>query len=442
MKKFTKLLFIGATTLLATSCGKKPCNCPCQVSSSGAPTAPTSGQPTPTSGATLPPGADIMLKVWCPTEDTAVMRKITDDYRAIHPNVGFDIKNVAEGSVATELQKDQDAAADVFALADDNLKKLVKLDNLLSLGSPTSAMGTEIYSNNIQWTAEAATVEGKVYGFPQTSDNGYFLWYNSEFVKESDVGTMDNLMKAARTAGKKVIFNIVDSWVFSSFFFANGGQISTTGTIPNDKQVCDFANANGQAAANAAAEYVRKYQALIYNDVSNSDIATYMGNGSACAAISGTWNYEQLKASLGDKIKAVKLPTINIGGVEKQMGSFRSAKVVSIKGNTKHPQEAVDFAKFATSESAQLYRFQQRHVGPSNKAVADRAEVKADFMQKAVLDQDPYAVPQQQSISSSGKYFDAVKGCGQAIWANPSAPWAKYGGDVAKYLTAMVSQMN
>lgn len=442
MKTFTKLLFIGATALLATSCGKKPCNCPCQTSTSGqSGPAPTSA-PTPTSGTTLPPGTDIVLKVWCPTEDTAVMRKITEDYRASHPNVGFDIKNVAEGSVATELQKDQDAAADVFALADDNLKKLVKLGCLLSLGSPTSTIGTQVYNDNIQWTAEAATVEGKVYGFPQTSDNGYFLWYNSEYVKDDQVGSMDNLMKAARSAGKKVIFNIVDSWVFSSFFFANGGQISTTGTIPNDKQVCDFANANGQAAATAAASYVQKYQALIYNDVSNSDIATYMGNGSACAAISGTWNYEQLKASLGDKIKAVKLPTISIGGVEKQMGSFRSAKIVSIKGNTQHPAEALDFAKFATSESAQLYRFQQRHVGPSNKVVADRSEVKNDFMQKAVLDQDPYAVPQQQNISSSGKYFDAVKGCGQAIWANPSAPWARYGGDVAKFLTAMVSQMN
>ena len=54
---------------------------------------------------------------------------------------------------------------------------------------------------NAASTVEAASVDGKLYAYPLTASNGYFLFYNSDYLTEEDVSSWDNLLAAAQKQG-------------------------------------------------------------------------------------------------------------------------------------------------------------------------------------------------------------------------------------------------
>lgn len=52
--------------------------------------------------------------------------------------------------------------------------------------------------------AQAATVNGTLYAYPATADNGYFMFYNKEYFTEEDVKSLDTMMQIAADNGKKI----------------------------------------------------------------------------------------------------------------------------------------------------------------------------------------------------------------------------------------------
>lgn len=44
---------------------------------------------------------------------------------------------------------------------------------------------------------DAATVDDTLYAYPMTADNGYFLYYNKKYLSDSDVKTLDGILKVA-----------------------------------------------------------------------------------------------------------------------------------------------------------------------------------------------------------------------------------------------------
>ena len=65
---------------------------------------------------------------------------------------------------------------------------------------------------------DAASVNGSLYAYPMTADNGYFLFYDSSVFSASDVGSMDALLKKAAAKGKKVVMDVGNGWYLYSFF--------------------------------------------------------------------------------------------------------------------------------------------------------------------------------------------------------------------------------
>ena len=52
----------------------------------------------------------------------------------------------------------------------------------------------DVKSRNLTGSVEAATMDGKLYAYPMTADNGYFLYYDKSVLSEDDVKSMDTLL--------------------------------------------------------------------------------------------------------------------------------------------------------------------------------------------------------------------------------------------------------
>lgn len=99
------------------------------------------------------------------------------------------------------------------------------------------------------------------------------------------------------------------------------------------------------------------------NDLQGVGIAG-LRDGSVGAYFSGSWDYKSVKEILGDNFGAVSLPTVKIGGKDKQMLAFAGSKAIAVNPNCKYQQVAVALAKYLGSKDAQKKHYELRGVIP------------------------------------------------------------------------------
>ena len=365
----------------------------------------------------------VTLKVWGSQDDQAFLQEQIAKFESAHPEKKYEITLgvVGEPDAKEKYLEDPETAADVFAFANDQIKDLVNAGALYEVTRNKES----IMSRNGAGSIESATVNGKLYGYPFSADNGYFLYYDKSVVSAEQAGNLDSLLAAADAAGKKVFMDVSNGWYIASFFLGNGGKLAIDA---NGKQTCDFNNANGVAAGEVVKAFTA-HNAFLTGD----DTVLTGGMGTTIAAgVSGTWNADKIKAALGDNYAATKLPTMTIGGKEVQMSSFAGFKLYGVSALTKFPVDAMDLADFLTSEEVQAARFAARGTGPSNTKVANSDAVKANIALAALAEQSAYAVSQNDVL---GGYWSPAEAFGTAMEAKD------YSKSVQEQLDQMVSQI-
>ncbi len=357
---------------------------------SGAPaetTAPPAERDTqPQVEATDPPAEKekVTLKVWADQGELALIEMLCNEFAAEHPEKEYTFEYGAVGAVdgKTRYLEDPAAAADVFLFADDQLVDLVKADALYEVTRNTDA----IIAANTPGSIGAATYEGTLYGYPMTSDNGYFLYYDKSVFTDEDLATLDGILAAATAAGKQVHMDVSNGWYLASFFLGNGCTL----TIEDGKQVIDFNNANGLAAAEAIREFCNN-PAFVTGD--DSVLAGGIGDAIACG-VSGTWMASAIQEKLGDNYGCCKLPTFTCGGKQVQMGSFLGCKIYGVNSQTAYPVDAMELAEYLTGEKAQIERYKELNYGPSNvNALADPT-IASNLALQALSAQSEFAISQ------------------------------------------------
>jgi len=383
------------------------------------------GQPT-TSDSQAPAANAYVLKVWASQEDQALTRQLFDRFAAANPqyNVSIDLGVVGEPDAYKTYSEDPAAAADVFFFPNDQLRDFVNAGGLYEVTRGKS----DIVSRNIDSAVDAATLDGKLWGYPATADNGYFLYYDKSVFSEEDVKSLDRMLEVASAAGKRILMGLDNNgWYLASFFLGAGCTLSIG---PDGKQICDFNNANGLSAARAIQAFT-SHPAYI-----NGDDPVLVGGmgGSIAAGVSGTWNAEAIQEKLGDNYGATKLPTFTMDGRQVQMGSFGGYKLVGVNSMITDSDKLViafDFANFLTNEESQLERFNQRAMGPSNANAASNSAVQANIALAALAAQNVFATSQNDVL---GEYWTPAGALGTAI-VNQSAT------DLQALLDNMVSQI-
>lgn len=326
----------------------------------------------------------VALKVWADQGELDLIEKLCNEFAADHPEKEYTFEYGAVGAVdgKTRYLEDPAAAADVFLFADDQLIDLVKADALYEVTRNTDA----IVAANTPGSIHAASYEGTLYGYPMTSDNGYFLYYDKSVFTEEDLATLDGILAAANAAGKQVHMDVSNGWYLASFFLGNGCTL----TIQDGKQIIDFNNANGFAAAEAIRAFCND-PAFVTGD--DSVLAGGIGDAIACG-VSGTWMAAAIQEKLGENYGCCKLPTFTCDGKQVQMGSFLGCKIYGVNSQTAYPVDAMEVAEYLTNEKAQIERYQVLNYGPSNvNALADET-IASNLALQALSAQSEFAVSQ------------------------------------------------
>ena len=193
----------------------------------------------------------VALRVWVgDNADLPWINSVIENFKAAHPEKTYDISVdiQAEGDCSKRVLNDTEAAADVFTFADDQFNSLMNAEALQQVMVDADEIITANGGANAGAVQASTGADGNLYAYPATADNGYFMFYNKEYFTAEDVQTLDGILAAAEKAGKKFNMDVANGWYLASFFLGNGCQL----TLDADgKQICDFNNEKGLAAAEA-----------------------------------------------------------------------------------------------------------------------------------------------------------------------------------------------
>ena len=354
----------------------------------------------------------VTLTVWGSQEDQDMLKEMCAAYAAANPDkeYKFLFGVQGEGDAADKVLNDVTSGPDVYSFASDQINKLIAGGALARIGGEFEAFVKE---NNSATSVDAATItvngENQLYAYPCTEDNTLFLYYDKSVISADDAKTLGGLLDAAHAAGKKVHFKLNDDgWYLSSFFFAYpelGYQVTYNDAMVEQSVSINYNNAQGLAVMKALVEYVNHPALVIQTDDSKMIAGftpTAEGVVEAAAGVSGTWNAQSIKGLLGDNMGVAKLPTVQIGGEEKQLTTYMGCKLIGVNGYSQNKAEAHKLAQWITNEQNQVKRFETRGFGPSNKVAAANPAVQNDVVIAAVLAQAQYSRAQK---SVPGNYW-------------------------------------
>ena len=314
----------------------------------------------------------VSLDLWCSEtpEYQAVMAQIVDNFKAAYPEVDFDITIGAqsESEVKDRVLEDVTAAADVFVFADDQVNDLVNAGALQEVSATYTYDPTQ---TNSEATVTAASVDGKLYAYPLTASNGFFLYYDSSKFSEDDVASWEALTAKAEELGTKVGMDVANGWYLYGFFAGAGCELSMNDDGSNS---CDWNNETGKAVAESV-ENIASSKG--FTAVNNDDALAMLSDGELSAYVSGTWNATAFEEAYGDGYAACKLPTFDVNGTATQMGSYAGYKFVGVNSHSQNVGWSMLLAEYLTNEESQLAIGQATAEGPANTTAASQIDSPA-----------------------------------------------------------------
>ena len=401
--KFKK---VAALLLAGTMCAATVVGC---GKSSTPSTNPTQGGNNETQGGSTEDGKiKATLKVWSPKEDQneemgSWLQKTCEAFAAAHPEyeLTFDYGVCGEADAAGEVAKDPTAAADVFMYANDQLTQLLDAGALARLGGDAEKYVKENFSET---TIATVTMGDALYGIPYTT-NTWFMFYNKDIFSEDDIKNLDKML-----AKGKVAFPLSNSWYTPAFYVANG--CTYFGDTTDESKGVDYEGEKAVVVTDYLVDLAANPNFVLDADSAG---ATGLKDGSIGAMFTGSWDYGNLYATLGDKLGMAQLPTYTLKGEEKQMQAFAGSKAIGVNKNSKNLKIATELALFMGSEESQQSHFDLRTVVPANTNLLAKDEVKNNPLvaaQNATFENTSYPQPM---VKAMGDCWTPMENMGKKI---------------------------
>ncbi len=167
----------------------------------GAETADTGAAGQEDKGGQLESGK-VALRVWVEESNIDNLQKMIDSFQqkyAGQADLDITIEVSGDADTRANVLKDIHNAADVFSMPDDQLFSLIAGGALSPVENQSG-----VKAANLADAVDAASYNDTLYAYPYTADNGYFLYYNKEYLSDSDVQTMDRILEVAAENEKKL----------------------------------------------------------------------------------------------------------------------------------------------------------------------------------------------------------------------------------------------
>ena len=341
------------------------------------------------------------ITMWVSEKDgvAALTQQQIDAFEAANPGIVINaqIEGVTEADAGSKVVADVATAPDIYCFAQDQLARLVQA---AALAAPGQKAAENIKAANDAGSVAAASVAGTLYAYPMTSDNGYYMYYNTSIISEEDAESMEKIIAACEKNNLKFRYALENAWYTASFFFATGCHSTWTMNEAGEFIAVDdnFNSAEGLIAMKGMQKLAKS---PAYD--SNADIFTDAG-----VVITGIWNAEAAEAHFGANFGATDLPSFEVDGKSYHLGSYTGNKLMGVKPQTDAKKAAVLslLAQYLTGEECQNQRYTQFQWGPSNKNAQASEAVQSNPSLAALAKQGEYGVPQGQI---HGSWWDIAK---------------------------------
>ena len=337
----------------------------------------------------------------------ALTQQQIDKFEEANPGIVINasIEGVTEADAGSKVVADVASAPDIYCFAQDQLARLVQA---AALAAPGKGAAETIKSANDAGSVAAGTVAGTLYAYPMTSDNGYYMYYDTSIISEEDAEDLAKIIAACEANGVKFRYALENAWYTASFFFATGCHSNWTMDADGNFNAVDdtFNSAEGMAAMKGMQMLA---QSPAYD--SNADIFTDAG-----VVITGIWNANAAADHFGDNLGATDLPSFTVDGNTYHLGSYTGNKLMGVKPQNDAKKAAVLslLAQYLTNEQCQLERYEQFQWGPSNKNAQASDAVQSNISLAALAKQGEFGQPQGQI---HGSWWDIAKLLGAAAKA-------------------------
>lgn len=319
----------------------------------------------------------------------------------------------SEGTAASSMLQDVQSGADIFVFAQDQLARLKVAGAVSRL---TGSYDSFVRSNNSADSVKAASINDNIYAYPITSDNGYFLYYDRQYISDTDATNMTSILAKCRAAGKVLNFEGRSNGFYAASYFLATGCSSTWELDERSGKFVgyedDFASDDkGLIAAKGLKE-------IADTSVVASNSQASKLNGTAAAVISGVWEYEVALNRIGpDRLGCAEMPFFTVDGQDYHLSSFDGYKLMGVKPQVDAKKASVcrKLAKYLTGASCQTERFKEVSWGPTNNDASARDEVKSHPGLAALAKQHEYAKQQGQC---PGAWFVALSTTAKAVTTN------------------------
>ncbi len=361
-------------------------------------------------GTNKPAPKAVTLSVWAPGGDfegeEGWLLRMEKEFQAAHPeyNITWNNSICHEGDAGHLVSENPEAAADVYMFANDQLGTLKDSNAILALGGQYLE---QVMTDNSQAMINTVTyTDDLVYGFPM-SNNTWFMYYNKDIFTEEDVKSLDTMLEKGTVA-----FPMDTAWYGGTFFLANGGTIY--GDKGNDASAgIQFGQDNG--GYEAALKMVQLAENPNFKNDESGLGAAGLIDGQIGAFFSGSWEAMYLREALGDKLGAAPLPTVEIGGEQKQMMAFAGSKAIGVNPHAANQQLALSFAAFLATPEAQKLRYEYSNVIPAAAALANDPVISQDPIAMAEISTATYASVVQPTIPEMSYYWSPVGSFGEMV---------------------------
>jgi len=404
-KKLISMILTGTMALSLVACGGAAAT-PDATASAPAAEETTAAEEAPAQEAAADSEASaetIKITMWGAEEDQDLLRQLSDEFIAAHQNeasIEIQIGVESESTAKDTVLADPEAAADVFAFADDQMKSLVdagalqSIDDMAEVFQAVGKTIDDVKNANSSGSVSAATYDNKLYAFPMSGGNGFFLYYDSSKISADDVKSWDTLLEAANAAGGKVGMTLASGWYNAGFFVGAGfsaGEVAADGTTTVDWNGTSSTGITGVEVTQAMLEIAgnKAFQA-----VADGGLSDAIANGGLVAVVDGTWDASAVQEAFGDGYAATVLPTYTAGGKTCQQADYAGFKLVGVNPYSENVGWATLLAEYITNESSQAARYTARGSLPTNNVAASVPEISDDVALSAIMAQDAFGVPQ------------------------------------------------
>ena len=332
------------------------------------------------------------IKVWVADAIVDLTTKQLDRYNETNPDgikFKYTIEKMGEGDAASNMVQDVEAGADIYCFAQDQLSRLLTAKALAKLGTKAAEFVTANYDAD---SVASVTVDGTMYAYPLTADNGYFMYYDKSVIPDEDVDSLEKLIEDCEKAGKYFSFDLRNVWYSAGFFFGTG--CTSTWIMDSEGNATDVVDTFNSDKGLIALKGMKK---LLDSDAWNnsSEVSSFESN--SAIVVSGTWGSDTAKKILGDNLGVADLPSYKVDDAEYHVGSFFGFKLMGIKPQEDPVKNAAlnKLAQYLTGKECSLERHESNGWGPANLEAQADESVKNDPILAAVYEQKAYGAIQR-----------------------------------------------